>query len=233
MSLKKTLQKQSYDLIQGPVRNQDLLQIWKKKDLEKINILDPSISNVFDQEFTVKPFQNNALSISSTDKEEFDFNVGIGFVKNALIQFEIADFNLETHITGGKSVTVSYNNSFTKEISPFEIEKYLTKVNTDGLPPSTEKELNRNNLFVISGVVFAKNLNFTIDSDHAIDADVEANLNKVGKGKINLKQTGNHQIVLNSNVDEDFPVAVKAFRMHFAKGIFKKLELVTDNRNLF
>lgn len=233
MSLKKTLQKQNYDLIQGPIRDEGLLQIWKKKDLESIHLYERSIDKAFEQEFTGEPFENKALSITSSEKQEFDFTAGIGFINNALVQFNIANANLETHFKSGKNVTVSYDNSFTKEVTELDIEKYLTKVDTSNLIHSMLTELNRNHLFVISGVVFAKNLDFVINSNHNIDAEIEAQLNKIGQGKINFQKTGDQQISMKSTTNEVFPIAVKAYRMHFVKSKFKKLELVTDNRNLF
>lgn len=233
MTLKKTLQKQSYDLLEGPTRNHDLLQVWIKKDTDRAALYAPSISEVFEQPFPEAAIETPALSINSSDKEEFDFNTGMGFVKNALIQLKVVDANIDSHIKSGKSVTVSYNDSYTKEVGQFELEKYLSKIDANAFIPSLQKELNRNNLIVINGVIFAKNLNVTINSDHAIDADVEANLNKIGKGKISFKQTGQNQIALIADAEKEFPIALKAYRMMFAKGKFKDLKLVTDNRNFF
>lgn len=233
MSLKKTLQKNNYDLLEGPKRNQNLLQVWIKKDTDRIALYDSSISKVFEQPFPEAAIETPALSVTSNDKEEFDFNAGMGFVKNALIQLKIADADIDSQIKSGKSVTVSYNNSYTKEVSQLDIERYLSKINANTFIPSLQKELNRDNLIVITGVIFAKNLNFTIDSNHAIDAAVEANLNKIGKGKISFKQTGQNQITLTAGAEKEFPIAVKAYRMRFAKGQLKGLKLVTDNRNFF
>ncbi|MFA9392439.1 MAG: hypothetical protein ACERKD_21690 [Prolixibacteraceae bacterium] len=233
MSLKKTLQKQNYDLIEGPKRNQDLLQLWIKRDLDRIALYDPSIRNVFGQDFSAAPFESTALSINSSDKEEFDFSAGMDFVKNALLQFKIANANIDAHIKGGKSVTVSYNNSYTKEIGQFELEKYLFSIDSHSLIPSLIRELNRNNLFVIAGVVFAKNLNFVIESDRTIDTTTEASLNKIAEGKVNFEKTADHQITLTSDTEKAFPIAVKAYRIRFVKGKFNKLILATDKRDFF
>ena len=101
MSLRENLQKQNYDLIQGPVRNQDLLQVWIKRDFDQINFYRKSIVKIFNKEFDEEPFVNNALSVVSSETESFDFSSGMGFLKNALFQFEITDANLEERIKNG------------------------------------------------------------------------------------------------------------------------------------
>jgi hypothetical protein len=233
MSLKETLQKQNYDLIQGPIRNQDLLQVWIKMDFDQITIYRKSISKIFDQSFVEEPLLNEALSIVSDESETFDFSPGIDFVKNALHQFDIIDVDIEGHIKNGKSVTISYDNSYTKEFTAGAIADYLSHVTFDADNRSLQKQLHRDNLIVIAGVVFAKNLNVKIEATSDDDVGLETKLNQFGSAKFKIDKIDNHEIAMMIDSDEDFPIAIKAYRMKFRNDRFTGLKLVSDNRNFF
>jgi hypothetical protein len=233
MSLKETLQKQNYDLIQGPVRNQDLLQVWMKKSFDQITIHRKSISKIFDQPFAGEPLVNKAMSIVSDESETFDFSSGINFVKNALHQFDIMDVDIEGHIKNGKSVTVRYDNSYTKEFTAGAIADYLSHVTFDAENRSLQKQLNRDNLIVVAGVVFAKNLNVKIEATSDDDVGLETKLNQFGSAKVKIAKIDEHEIDMMVDSDEDFPIAIKAYRMKFRNDRFTGLKLVSDNRNFF
>ncbi len=233
MSLKETLQEQNYDLIQGPIRNQDLLQVWIKKDFDQITIYRKSISKVFDQPFVADPLVNEALSMVSAESETFDFSSGINFVKNALHQFDIMDVDIDGHIKNGKSVTVSYENSYTKEFTSGAIAEYLSHVTFNSENRSLQKQLNRDNLIIIAGVVFAKNLNVKIEATTDDDVGLEAKLNQFGSAKVKIAKIAEHEIAMMVDSDEDFPIAVKAYRIKFRNDRFSGLKLVSDNRNFF
>jgi hypothetical protein len=233
MSLREALQKQNYDLIQGPVRNQDLLQVWSKRDFDQINFYRKSIIKIFDKEFDEEPFVNEALSVVSSETESCDFSSGVGFIKNALLQFEITNANLEEQIKNGKSISVSYENSYTKEYASGTIEAYLAGASFDRGNHSLQKQLNRDHLIVIAGVVFAGNLCVKIETSSNIDAEVEASLNKIGNANVKFEKSSDKQMTMNVTGDKAFPVAVKAYRMKFRDNKFAGLKLVTDNRNFF
>ncbi|HKK80878.1 MAG TPA: hypothetical protein VJ909_01435 [Prolixibacteraceae bacterium] len=233
MSLKDTLRKQNYDLIHGPVRNQDLLQVWIKRDFDQINFYRKSMIKIFEEEFNEEPFINDALAVVSSDTESFDFSSGMRFLKNALLQFEFSDASIEEHIKNGKSVSVSYDNSYTKEYASGAIEAYLSGASFDNENTSLQKQLNRDNLIVIAGVVFAGNLHVKIETETDINTEVEASLSRIGIANVKFEKTSDRQITMNATGDKAFPVAVKAYRMRFRNDKFAGLRLVTDNRNFF
>jgi hypothetical protein len=233
MSLKKTLQKQNYDLIDGPIRNHELLQIWTKRKTDRSTLYSRSLGHLFELPFEPPVLENESLSINSEEKEEFDFSAGIGFVENALLQFQIPDARLDQHIKGGKFLTVSYNQAVTREIEMHLIEKFLAKIDGTSLIHSLAKELELDNLIVITGLVLARELKVAIESDRLIDSGLEASLNQLAEGKVKFTRTSDKKMILTADTGSAYPIAVKAFRIRFKKNKFQKLVLATDNRDFF
>ncbi|HSV87646.1 MAG TPA: hypothetical protein VLH61_03305, partial [Bacteroidales bacterium] len=79
----------------------------------------------------------------------------------------------------------------------------------------------------------AKNLVVEIEPDYNIDANLVVALNKAADGKLDFTMGSQQKLKMVSGGNSFFPVAVKANRVDFDKGVFKGLSLVTDNRNFF
>ena len=77
MSLTKTLRDQGYDLIEGPIRNHNLLQLWLKKPFNDVQIYYSHIDHAFTSKVDLNQVENIALNIDSTTKDEYRFNIGI------------------------------------------------------------------------------------------------------------------------------------------------------------
>ncbi len=95
------------------------------------------------------------------------------------------------------------------------------------------KNANRDNIIILSGIVFAKNLVVDIETDFRVTAELIVALNQMAEGKLDFSGQGDTSLRMISGGTGFFPVAVKASRVVFDKGVFKKLILVTDNRNFF
>lgn len=232
MTLEDTLQKQSYDLIQGPVRDQELLQIWRKPKLDTISIYG-SLVKVFKKEFQATAKINHALNLDSSIKTVFDFNAGIKFLEDALAQFNIPNANIGNKIKGGKTITISYDNSFSQEYELVDLIYYFTEIDVHGLAVPIKKDLNNNNFIVITGLVFAKNLKMVIDTNSNIEANLETELSNIGNGNLKAQRTADNQISMNVSSDQNLPIAIKAFRIKYEKDNYKDLICVTDNRDFF
>ncbi|WP_167619098.1 hypothetical protein [Maribellus sediminis] len=233
MTLSKTLHKQGYDLILGSIRNQDTLQLWLKKGANKIDLYKDSIVEIFHSDSSLIPITNNVLSVNALESETFDFSMGIGLVQNIIAPLKLANTDFKNKINCGKKVTISYNNSYTKEFTFGDIEEFIVAAETKDISSAVMAHLNKNDIVVITGIIYAKSLNVTIETDASENSDVVASLNEIGEGKVKFNSDSSSNISMNANSDEYFPIAVKAHRIVFNNDKFKKLILVTDNRNFF
>ena len=84
-----------------------------------------------------------------------------------------------------------------------------------------------------AGAIMAQNLVVEIETDFSIDANLVANLNQAADGKLEFTAHSEQKLKMVSSGSSFFPIAVKANRIDFDKGVFKGLALVTDNRNFF
>ena len=67
------------------------------------------------------------------------------------------------------------------------------------------------------------------------DGDVIGNhgVYEDGDGKVAFGFNDNNKLIMTSSGTSYTPVAVKAHRVFYSKGVFEKLELITDHRELF
>jgi hypothetical protein len=233
MSLKKFLRGQGYDLIDGPVRNHKPLQLWVKKLFDEIELYYANIDHAFISSVALNEITNDALSVNSSKKDDYSFNIGITLLEDILKSLGLAGFELSAKIKSGKKVTISYDNSLTKEYPVGELENYLSNADFRHHNPALLKNANRNNILIISGVVFAKNLVVEIETNFELTTELVAGWNKISEGKIDFAINNSSKLKMVTSGTGYFPIAVKANRIEFDKGTFRKLMLVTDNRNFF
>jgi len=233
MKLTDYLREQGYDLIEGPVRNHKPLQLWLKQAFNEPELYYANIKQAFVSQIQLNEFENQALAVSSAKKDEYGFNIGITLLEEILKSIGLGTFELSAKVQSGKTVTISYDNSVTNEISLGEIESYLSNADFNHPNPALLKNANQNNILIITGIVYAKNLVVEIETDFNLDANLVAKLNEVATGKLDFTMNSQTKLKMVSSGNIFFPVAVKADRIHFKKGIFKGLNLVSDNRNLF
>ncbi|MNU99119.1 hypothetical protein D3C71_892430 [compost metagenome] len=233
MKLTNYLKDAGYDLIEGPIRNQKPLQLWLKQDLNEAELYYSDVNHAFTSSVALNIIEDPALSVDTTKTDEYNFNIGISLLENILKSMGLGSFEVSANIKSGKKVTISYNNSVTRVIPVGEITDYLATADFNHVNPVLLKNANRNNILIITGVVMAKNLNVDIETDFNVDAGVVASLNKAAEGKLDFTSKSQQTLKMVSNANTFFPIAVKASRIQFEKGIFKGLKLITDNRNFF
>ncbi|MFW5757660.1 MAG: hypothetical protein ACOCUQ_00610 [Bacteroidota bacterium] len=233
MKLTSYLREQGYDLIEGPVRNHKTMQLWIKKPFNEIQLYYLNIDHAFKSEVKLNEVTDQALNINSSNKDDYAFNIGISYLEEILKSLGLANFEISSKIKSGNKITISYNNSFTKIIPLGEVTNYLSTADFRHPNPVLLKNANRNNILVITGIVYAQNLVAEIKTDFDLDSDLIAQLNKAADGKLNFRINQVQHLTMVSSGSSHFPVAVKANRIDFDKGVFKGLKLVTDNRNFF
>lgn len=233
MKLTKFLGDQGYDLIEGPLRSHKPLQLWLKKPFDEAQLYYANISHAFKSDVELIEIENPALSVDYTKKDDYGFNIGITLLEEILKTLGLGTFEISAKIKSGKTVTISYENSVTKEYALGNLEEYLFSADFLHPNPSLLKNANRNYLLLITGTVFAKNLVVDIETDFALDAGLIASLNAVAEGKLDFTISNQSKLKMTSNMGIYFPIAVQASKIDFDRSRFKKLILATDNLNIF
>lgn len=233
MNLTKTLRKQGYDLIEGPVRNHKLLQLWLKRPFNDVQLYYAHIEHAFVSNVELRVIENPALNVDSSTKDEYRFNIGISLLDEILSSLGMAGFELSTKIKSGKKVSISYDNSLTKEVPIGEIQSYLASADFKHPNSALLKNANRDNILIISGTLLAKNLVVDIETDFSIETDMLTELNESTDAKLDFSKHSENQLKMVSKGNSYFPIAVKANRVDFDKGHFDNTNLVTDNRRFF
>ena len=233
MKLAKYLRDAGYDLIEGPVRNHKPLQLWLKTNFDEAQLYYKEISHAFSSSVQLTVTEDPALSVDTTKSDEYGFNIGVSLLEEILKSLGLGNFELSAKVKSGKNVTISYDNSVTKVIPLGEITDYLSSADFKHPNPVLLKNANRNNILVITGAIMAQNLVVKIETDFSIDANLVANLNQAADGKLEFTAHSEQKLKMVSSGSSFFPIAVKANRIDFDKGVFKGLALVTDNRNFF
>lgn len=233
MDLTSSLRKMGYDLIESPIRNHKLNQLWLKRDFDKIQMYFDQLSYAFKSDINLAVHTNDALKVDLSSKNEFTFNLGITVLEEILKSIGISNLNISSEIKSGKSVKISYDNSITKEIEIGVLEAFLT--NCDFLHPNESlfKNLNRNDVIVTTGILYAKNLLVEIETDFSITSELKAKLTEITEGKLNFSSSSEKKLKMTSETGNFYPIAVKASRLDFDYGKFKKQKLITDRRNFF
>lgn len=128
MKFSNYLKNEGYDLIEGPVRNHKLLQLWLKQGFNEAEIYYDHISHAFISPVPLQEMENTALNVNSTEKDSYGFNLGITLLSGLLKSLGLGVFDLSAKIKSGKTVTISYDNSITKEVAIGEIGEYLSNM---------------------------------------------------------------------------------------------------------
>ncbi len=233
MDLTSSLRRAGYDLINSPVRNHKLTQLWLKKDFDKIQLLYEKLEHALIHDTKLNVFVNDALSVNSEIKNEFHFNLGITILDDILKSIGLANLSLSAELKRGKKVTISYDNSISKEIEIGSLNNYLSEA--DFLHPNNLllNYLNKDNVIIVTGVLYAKNLLVEIDTDFSITAELQAKLALVSDGKIDFDYSSDKKIKMTAQTGDYYPIAIKANRLKYDHGKYKDQKLVTDNRNFF
>jgi hypothetical protein len=233
MKLTKYLSEQGYDLIEGPIRNHKPLQLWLKQPLDEAQLYYASIEHAFKSDIVLTEIENPTLNVNGTQKDDYGFNIGITLLEEILRTLGLGSLEITSKIKSGKTVTISYENSITKEYAIGNIEEYLYSADFLHPNPSLLKNANRNNILLITGTVFAKNLVVDIENNFALDATLVTSLNDLAEGKLDFTISNQNTLKMTSNIGIYFPIAVKANRIDFDRSRFKKLILISDSNNIF
>lgn len=233
MSLQKHLKDQGYDLIDGPVRSHKPLQLWKKSPFNEAELYYGNLSHVFSGTDILNEVTADALDVNTSKKDEYSFNIGISVLEDILESLGMGELDLSAKLKKGKKVTISYNNAITKEYPTGELEEYFSNADFNHSNRRFLKNLNRNNIIIITGVMFAKNLEVVIETSFDLDAELVASFNEIAKAELGFSMESTTNLKMAASTNGYFPIAIKGSRIDYVKGVFNNLKQITDNRDLF
>jgi hypothetical protein len=233
MRLTAYLRRQGYDLIEGPVRNHKLLQLWLKKTFDEIQPYYSHIGHAFSSPVEFSEQIDPALQVNSEHKDEYKFNLGLSVVEELLKSLGLGTFQLATALSSGEKITISYEQSLTKFVPIGMIESFLSQADFLHPNPNLLRNANRNNILVINGIVTARQLRVAIETNIDLDASLLSSLHDATEGKIQFNREASGSLSMIAESDHHFPIAVKANRLRFNRGVFNGFSMISDNRNWF
>lgn len=233
-NLIKLLRGQGFDYIDGPIRDHKVLQVWIKKDFDRIAIFD-MLDNLFKCPIELIPYETPALFVNYSSTAEYNINIGITALEQLLKAANLGELGLSSKIKSGKSVSIAYDTAKTIDYAYGNLSSYFYDKDSDFKYSNPEllNQANRNNLILITGLLYAKNLEVHIKTSTDVDTNLATELSKQASGKIDFSLANSKEIVMKSDLGVVFPIAVKAFRLNFDKGRYMSMKLVTDNREFF
>lgn len=233
MRLTAYLRRQGYDLIEGPVRNHKLLQLWLKRSFDEIQPYYAHLDHAFSSPVTLSEEVDASMQVNAGHKDDYPFHLGLSVLDELLKSLGLGGFQLSATIKAGKKLTISYDHAQTKIVAIGAIESYLSQADFLHPNPILLRNANRNNILIINGIVAAKHLNVDIETDTTIDASLVSSLHDAVEGKLDFSKVSDQTLRMHAESDHFFPIAVKANRLRFNRGVFNGFSLVSDNRNWF
>lgn len=232
MNLTTHLRKQGYDLIQGPVRNHGLLQLWLKRPIQDAQLYYSHIDHAFQSPVKLRKRKKQVLSIDVSTQNNYGFYIGMSVMGAILHTLGIPMID-EGTIKSGKNINLSYDQVVAEEVAIGELHNYLS--NADFIYPNDRllKNANRKNILVITGLLRAKVIQIEIESDRNLNTELEAKLTKHLESNMEVSWASENKLVMKTSQARDFPIAVKASHINFDGGQFVNTLLLTDNRHLF
>ena len=235
MNLSRHLRKQGYDLIQGPVRNHELLQLWLKRPLDEAELYYLHIDHAFESPVKLGKRRTKVLNINHTIQNNYRFHIGLSVLdglQRALGIGLAGDFAPSIYQVSGKRIGLSYDQITSTEVAIGEVQNYLTDADFLHTNKRLLKNANRNNLLLITGILLAKSIHIEIETEKKIDADAKTEFLKLFNGKFELEASSEKKLVMSTNDIGSFPIAVKVHRIDFDGGQFVNTMQLSDRRNL-
>ncbi len=233
MALKNTLRKAGYDLIDSPVRNHKLLQIWIKDTGDPPTMYYQHLHHALESPVKLQTVEDAALSVNHRQKQDYNFNIGITVLDNLLTALGLGNLGGALSIQGGKNVSISYSNSKTLMVPVGSVEQFLNTSDFTHPNKNLLRNANRNRLLLITGILVAQDVRAIIETSNAIDSTLEVNLNELAEGRAVFAHSKDNILEMTSEGNTYFPVAVQSYRLDWDHGEFDRMKLITDDRNLF
>jgi len=233
MSLIQRLRGANYDFIDSPIRNHKVQQIWLKRSFENVQFYMEHVSHAFTSGVQLEPVQDPALSVNATETIDYKLNIGLSVLDELLSAIGLSELELSGKVGGSGTIKVSYNNAYTLSVPSGNVDQYFGSADFSHPNRRLLKDANRKNLIFINGILMAKGLKVEVESNKAFEVGLEVGATPVANGSLDFSRDSESTLVMTSNRDLTFPVAVQALRLDWDRGAYDKSNVVTDGRNWF
>lgn len=233
MNLMNHLKKSGYDLLDGPIRNHQPLQLWVKKGINRPELYFEHLKDVFLSDQVIRMNQYPVLNVEASRQIEHDYSLGLALLKDMMKAIGGTPLHLTAGIEKGKKISISYKDAYTSSSAIGDLQSYLSQSQLHNSNDDFIRYLNNNQVILITGVVFAKKLTFEIATEQDLDMEWVAKLQSAKDPKLTFSLENKNKIKMTANGTKDLPIAVKASRLDFDQGKFSGMRLITDNRNFF
>ena len=233
MDLIKHLSKSGYDLIDGPIRNHQPLQLWLKQGANRPELYYDHITQVFKNSNVLEVDEDPTLNVDVTHQVEHEFAVGLTVLKELMQGIGGTPFDISTGIQTGQKISIRYKDAYTASVAIGKLTSFMSESSLEDVSENFMHHLNTNQVLLITGVVFAKQLVMDVSTDRDIDINWVAKLQAAKDPKLSFSIENKRQLKMTTSGTKVFPIAIKASRLDFDQGEFKRMRLVTDNRNFF
>jgi hypothetical protein len=231
-SLSKILNDQSYDLIDGPIRNHKPLQLWLKENGERAILHYDHLSMALKvPNIPVQTYP--ALAVNYSQVQEYSFNIGLTALSGLLNTLGLGSFGITAKFKSGRKVSISYDDSICRQCDSGIIDEVLSQADFLHENKKLYDQLNNDDILLIAGVLSAKNLLVKIETTSDISAEIKAELAQLANASIGFVYANSTTIEMKVSTGTEVPIAVYAFRLEYDRGEFVRKHTVTDNRNFF
>jgi len=235
MNLTQLLKKQGYDYIDGPVKDFKLFQLWMKKPTQAIELYFDDIHDLLKSDNSIKVIESISQSVNSNLKKQYDLSLGLTKLGNLFKVFSGKNVDLQNHISSAKNLVVSYDQAFMRESPLGDLETFIhnTEISENESNKYLLKRVNKDQVFLISGIIYAKHLKVGIETDATINNEIVNKISAESKEGVSFNKTSNNKIDFSVDSEEPIPIAIKAHRLKFKNNKFQWASLVTDGSNLY
>lgn len=224
MKLKELLKESGYDFIDGLVRHHKPLQLWQDTLFTEPELWYENLSEALQNDIVLSGVESDALAVDFSQKNEYAFNVGATALDSVLKSLGLGSVQLSSKFSFGKKLTIGFEEPTVIEYPHGNLNDYLSTSDFTHYNPNLLKQANKDNLILITGVIYAKNLVVEIHTNQTIDTTVEASISEIVEGKLTVTLIGEKQLRLTATKGVSFPVAVKAHRLDFDGGRFIRIK---------
>ena len=231
-SLQHHLREAGYDLIDGPIRNHKLLQLWLKAGANAPELYYEHINHAFHSDVRLRTTKDAGLDVKSTHKNDYAFQIGITVVQEWMQATGLPTIDFSQAIGSGTSVSISFEQTMAEMVPIGDLTAFFSSADFLHPNPVLLRHANRNNILVITGIVTAAHLVAEINSTEKITTKAINALKKQSDKSIGFSLNKQNTLKMVAGKGR-FPIAVKASRIDFDKGRFNGLGMVSDGRDWF
>lgn len=233
MKLSKLLNEDGYHLIDGLVRNHKPLQLWYDGVFKDVDILYGHLSEALKSSVLLTEVASPGLNVDFSKKNEYNFNIGATVLDSILKSLGLGTIELSTKFSFGKSISIGFDNTVVKEYTVGNLNDYLESCDFAHYNPTLLKNANRDNLILLTSVIYAENLVIELETTSAIDVEMKAKISTIIDGKLSIGTSEETKLTMTSTKNVPFPIAVKPYRLDFDGGRFKKMKQMNNFGNKF